>query len=371
MRSPGRIPLIVAAALVAAAALLMALSDGARPTRAQAPLEFPRSARKAERDRMVSRRTLPPAPARSGAQTDRDEPEEKPHGRDPFLVALPADAKRPLIVLEANALRHSRLGEMFVDCLVHGSRGDPFESFRREAGIDPLKDIDRVAFTGNGVVVSGFFERARLERLEGSDASRYGEAGRIFVPRQRPATAGEEAEPEPCVGAWRDQLLVVGGRSFVEGTIDRLEGRAPDAPPALPESLTYGEAYGILPGDSLQALFRGEQSGLGRRLAEVASRIELHADAMTDVAVVAHVSGQDAAAVEDLGKSLGAALAVARLQARARGEESLTELLEHARVARGFGSGFSLELALPADVLERWFEGCGGGPAARPGAAKE
>ena len=48
-----------------------------------------------------------------------------------------------------------------------------------------------------------------------------------------------------------------------------------------------------------------------------------------------------------------------------RGDRTLVELLEHARVARG-EEGFSLELALPAETLERWFAGCrarGGSPA--------
>jgi hypothetical protein len=96
--------------------------------------------------------------------------------------------------------------------------------------------------------------------------------------------------------------------------------------------------------------------------------VELHADAMSDVAVTARVSGQDGAAIEDLARALGAALAVARVEARASGERELAELLDHARVARG-GEGFSLELALPAELLERWFAGCrerGAGPAAEP-----
>ncbi len=363
-RRPSRIPLLLAALLVAAAALLLSLTEHARPARAEAQVEFPRWVRKAEQERIVARRTLAPLePVHAAAGPDAAP--EKPRGRDPFLVALPANAAKPLLVLEANALRHSRLGELFVDCILRESRTDPFEELRREAGIDPLKDIDRVAFAGDGLVLSGFFERARLDRLEdGSSASRYGDAGRIFVPR--PSGGGAETAAEPCVGAWRDQILVLGERSFVEGTIDRLEGRAPEAPAVLPEHLTYGEAYGILPGEALRALFRGEQSNLGQRLAALASRIELHADAMHDVAVVARVSGPDPSGLEDLGTAFGAALAVGRIQARVRGDDKTSELLEHARVVRDPArGGFSVELALPIDVLERWFAGCGAAPAGR------
>jgi len=344
-----RLPLLVALLLLALAAILMTLSEGPRPAKPKAAVSFPRWPRPAEVERARTRRTLPPLPAPAAEA----EPEPA-RPRDPFLVALPSDASRPLVVLEANALRHSRIGELFVDCAVRAAGRDPFEEIRKEAGIDPLKDIDRVAFAQDGVVLSGFFDRARVDRL--SDAAREtrrGEHGRVFTPRD----GGPEA---PVVGLWRDQLLVVGPAVFVEGTLDRIEGPEPEEPPVLSDDLAYGEAYGVVPGSALGALFQGEQADLGRRIAETASRIELHADAMQDLALVARVSGPDAAAVEDLGKTLGVALAVGRMQAATGDRTELAELLEHARVERG-GDGFSLELALPVEVVERWFEGCGGG----------
>jgi hypothetical protein len=296
---------------------------------------------------MEARRTLPPA-----AAPDDDSPAPD---RDPFLVSLPRDEHAALLVLEANALRHSRVGELFVDCIFRSPDRDLFEEIRRELGVDPLVDLDRVALAPGGTVLSGFFQDARLGELErDSVVERRGAAGRIYRPR---SGSGEEL----VLGAWGEHLLAFGTPRFVEQTIDRLEGRAPDAPQVIPESLAYGEAYGVVPGDGLRALFRGEGSQeLGLRLAEVASRIELHADAMNDVAIVARVSGPDPSAVQELGKAFGAALAVGRLQARARGDERFAQLLEHARVVQR-GDGFSLELALPVDVLEGWFAGCGGG----------
>jgi hypothetical protein len=257
------------------------------------------------------------------------------------------------VVLEANALRHSRLGELFVECVLRQSRSDPFEEARRELGIDLLKDVDRVAFAPGGAIVFGFLDRARLDALEAdSRVTARGEQGRIYTPRQ----AGRGGM---TVGAWRGQLIAVGDPRFVEATFDRLEGRGAETPPVLSEDLTYGEAYGVVPGAALQELLRGSQAELGRRLAETASRIEVHADAMRDVALVARVSGEDERALQDLGTALGAALAVGRIEAVAQGNDRIGELLEHARVVRAQGGGFSLELALPAEVVERWFEGCG------------
>jgi hypothetical protein len=345
-----RLPLVAAALFLGAGVLLAWLAEGVQATARRPAPAFPRGLRDAELERIEARRTLA-APPTAGAPL----PVEPAHAVDPFLAALPRDPEEPLLVLEANALRHSRIGELFVECVLRRRGGrDPLEEVRREAGIDPLKDVDRVAFSTRGVVISGFFERARLDRLEddaGARAVARGAQGRVFY---------EGAPgPEPvALGSWRRDVLVLGEPRFVEGTLDRLDQPDPGAPQPIPEHLTYGEAYGVVPGSAIAGLFRGAQADLGRRIAEAASRVEIHADAMRDVAVVARVTGHDDAAVDDLGKALGAALAVGRLEAAARGDETLAELLEHARVGRG-GRGFSLELALPVEVVERWFAACG------------
>jgi hypothetical protein len=356
MARPRRLALLAALALLALAALLLALSDAPRPRVAPGPApEFRHHLRADEVKRLEERRTLPPVASAAAVGPMAPSP-QPPHRRDPFLVALPRDPRQPLVVLEANALRHSRLGELFLGCLFSKPGGDPFQPFR-ELGVDPLKDLDRVAVSSQGAVVSGYFERARLDRLEAeSDVSTYGDAGRLFLPRGR-GTGGARDE-DPLLATWGANTMLFGERPFVEQAIDRLEGRAEEAPPVIPESLTYGEAYGVVSGESVAALFHGAQSGLGTKLAEVASRIELHADAMSDVAMTAKVSGPNDRAVEDLGSALGAAMSVARLEARARGDEGLAQLLEHARVVRGSG-GFSVELAIPVGVLEGWFGGCG------------
>lgn len=344
------VPLLLAVLLVGLSALLLSVAEGPRPASARAEVDFPRWLREPEAERLQARRTLAPVPAPAAAPEAEEEP---PRPRDPFLVALPRDPQKPLVVLEANALRHSRLGELFVECLLRRPGRDPFEEARREAGIDPLKDIDRVAFAQDGMILFGFFDRAQLAALEAeSRVTRRGEQGLVYEPLR--ATG-----PAMSLGTWRRELIVAGEPAFVEATLDRLEGRSAGTPALIPERLTYGEAYGVVPGAALANLFRGEQAELGRRIASAASRIELHADAMRDVAVVANVSGADERAVEELGTALGAAIAVGRIQALAGGSSQVAELLEHARVVRGAGGGFSLELALPVEVLERWFAGCG------------
>lgn len=344
---------------LAAAALLMLLSAGllslveASPGPPRRQVIFPAAQREADRERQAARRTLErpaeraaPAPPPGGAAAPA-----AAGRRDPFLLALPVRPGEPVVVIEANALRHSRLGQLFVACTM---ASDPraFEKAQLETGIDPLKDLDRVGVVGSSMVVSGFFDRARWDRLAeegGREVTPYGEAGRIFT-----------APGENAIAVWRDQLVVISPDAAVaRQSLDQLEGRAPAPEGGLPEEAAYGEVYGVIPGAAVQRLFSAADRELGARVAAAASRVELHVDAMEDVAAVVRMDGEDRAALGDLARTLGGALAAGRLQASARGDAPLVELLDAARVVDG-GPGLSLELALPASTVERWFEGCAG-----------
>jgi hypothetical protein len=140
--------------------------------------------------------------------------------------------------------------------------------------------------------------------------------------------------------------------------LDQLEGRAPPPEASLREDQAYGEVYGVIPGAAVQRLFSAADRELGAKLA-AAGRVELHVDAMEDVAAVVRVEGEDRAALGDLARTLGGALAAGRLRAKAGSDQPLVELLDAARVVNE-GGRLSLELALPAKTVERWFEGCAG-----------
>jgi hypothetical protein len=342
---------------LAAAALLLLLSAGllslveapAGPPRTE--VRFPSHMREAERTRWKARQSLPPRPAPATAAGAPRPDAEPPPRRDPFLVALPVKPGEPVVVFEANALRHSRLGELFIACAM---ADDPraLATFQEETGVDPLKDIDRIGVVGRSVVVSGFFDRARWDRLVDQGklgVTPHGEGGRIYADG-----------PGRVMAVWRDQLVVLApDEAAARLSLDQLEGRAPAPEPAIPEELAYGEVYGVIPGAAVQRLFSAADRELGAKLAAAASRVELHVDAMEDVAAVVRVDGEDRAALGDLARTLGGALAAGRLRAKAGSDQPLVELLDSARVVDE-GGRLSLELALPAATLERWFEGCAG-----------
>jgi hypothetical protein len=315
--------------------------------------DFPSGPRAGELERQVARRTLalPPAagPVAPVAIAPDGGEDEAPPRRDPLLVALAAGPEAPAVVLEANALRHSRLGELVVGCLL---RRDPelFRALEAETGIDVLKDVDRVGLSGETAIVSGFFDRARWDELErmGMRPEAYGDGATLW------SEGG--STPGAVLATWGGGLVLVGPPADVRRSLDQLAGRVPVPPSALSEEDAYGEVYGVVPGAYVRHLLRGEAAGLGARLADAASAVELHVDAMRDVAGVVRVRG-DAGMLGEVARSVGAALAVARVEAEATDDRRLAELLEFARVTPG-EEGFSLEVAVPAERLEEWFRDC-------------
>lgn len=342
--------LLAALVLLGLAAWLLWTPDPLAPA-ARPAVELPHHLRPAERERMQARLTpLPTFDAgRLVVGVER---------QDPMLAALSVGAHGSGVVLEVNALRNSPLGELLLGCLVaREGRESALESLRK-AGIDPLQDVDRVGMTEQGLVISGDFRKTQWAALLGDAApDAYGDRGSITAVAPR----GEGA-PTLYATRWGDSLLHL-GTSPEEGraVIDALENRGPRSKPILQPDQTYGELYGVITGPDLVAAL-GQTDGWGKALADAASSVELHLDARKDVGLVAELSGEDAAKVTDLGKTLGGALALGRMQARAEGDTETSELLDFARVVPGRDGKLSLELALPLEVVARRLAFCRNGP---------
>ena len=105
-------------------------------------------------------------------------------------------------------------------------------------------------------------------------------------------------------------------------------------------------------------MFPSDEGDLAEKLRTVAQRIEVHVDTSHDVGIVADVQGVDTAQVEDLGKAVGAAMAVGRVGAQQQGEKELAELMDLAKV-QPEGDRFKLEMAIPLEMLEKQLSKCG------------
>ncbi|HZA14079.1 MAG TPA: hypothetical protein VE618_06270, partial [Myxococcaceae bacterium] len=192
--------LVSAVVLFALAGWLMALRDVERPEPAWKRVAMPRRMTSEERARAESRRTLLlPPPAVASA-----EPPEPQRPRDPLIAALPSRFDRGALVVEANAVRHSPVGQLLVDCMLSRDGGRNLEELRRTTGIDPLEDVDRVAMADETLIVSGHFAKARWQEIFRERGAPFGQDGMLYRP---PLPDGRDA-PDIAIGVWKSQIVV-------------------------------------------------------------------------------------------------------------------------------------------------------------------
>jgi len=344
--------------LLAAGVALMLYGEEPAPVTPEVSVNFPRRLNPEERRRMENRRVLPAA-----RQPQDDKPRGPERPRDPVLAAL--GSGKSAVVVEANAIRNSPVGKLLLECILDDSKENPIEELKREAGVDVLQDLDRVALTDDGVIISGHFGNARWDDLfkQRATSGHYGDGATVYHPKATevnlPDGGRVTRQADSSLATWGGQMVMVGDSDeTVRAMIDRVEGRSAVEQPVLNETQTYGEIYGIISADDLAKIFPADQGDLADRFRSIAQRIEVHVDTSSDVGIVADVQGVDTAQVEDLGKSLGAALSVARLGAKEQDEKEMAELLDLAKV-RPDGDRFKVEMAIPLEMLEKQLSKCG------------
>lgn len=328
--------LLVAVVLLGLASWFMARGDKPKRTPREAEVDFPRYPKDEERIRNERRRTLPPARPREDAQGPQIIVK-----RDPLLVALPTDRKKSTMVFEVAGLRDSPVGKVWLDCLMkrEGQRG--LDKVQSEFGINPVEDIERVAVSSAPLMIMSV-KSDKLKFDQGGYSSRnFGGQGVIY---QKPPS-------KDVFAMWGGSLMLTGPDvKAVEEAIQRLESDEPTTP-AIPEWSQYGDIYGSISPDELADMLRDDQGELAEKLRKAVDRVDVHVDASEDVAIVADVGGKGQEDITDLGKSFGAALSLARIQAQSEDNEKLAELLDYAAVHPRDGR-FALDVALPFDLLK-------------------
>ncbi len=272
--------------------------------------------------------------------------EEKDKVVDPLYLALPDATKSGFgVVLEANALAHSDLGNMLLSCM-GASELEGLTEMKDEFNFDPLQDLDRAAFFDKLVVATGDFAAFRKKLDEAPDEQQaYGDQGVLF-----------SAKDGDNFAIWNDEMLMFGdSEDELRAMIDRLEGRSPPAESIIKPEMAYGEVYGVAGPELLAKLIESEDPQV-RQLAEAVENIELHVNTSEGLALSLHAQGSDEARLEDLAKSLGAALAVQRMMKGADSE--FGKFLEDSRVLRTGGGKFTVELAANMDMLREQLGPC-------------
>ena len=327
--------LIAAALLLALAALLLHEPDDSPPRADLKDVQFPRYMDQEARQRVARRRTL--SIARADSDAGSDEPKRQ---FDPLLAALaPEGQANTAVIIEANALVNSSIGQALLDC-VSDSGGSTLKEIKDTLGVDLLTDVDRVAVNDGVTFLSGNFSGLTVEKLQGlpmANQEKYGEHGSIWT-----------NEDGDVMGRWKDELVLLGrDRKSVEASIDRLEAGGAGDPP-IGEQETYGEIYGAIQAASFAEVLPPE---IAEQLMAVTQRVKIHVDADDDVGIVADIDGDDMQKITDLARSVGGALALGRMDAVRSDRKDMAELLDYAKVTTREG-GFRLELALPRQWLE-------------------
>lgn len=336
--------LVVAAVLLSLGAWLM---RGAEPPEREPPpaVRLPTRMTQNERERADVRSswTVPELDAGPGVA--------RPAPRDPLLALMPAEVKYGAVVAEFNAIMNSELGALMAACLF----GD-VQSIFADAGFDPSRQIDRVAMIDDVVTLTGDFKGTAWTQLvpNSTVAKDYGPRGQI---RERRRLDGRV----DLFATWNgEMLLFADDEEQLKRVIDRLEGTTPPvAQPVLNDSMAYGEVYGVLAANALADMIGETDARLGETIRQTAKNAQLHMDVSHDVGMVADIEANDPQKAEELRRTLGGALSLARMQAQARGDDGVADLLDLARVrsAEG-GQGFRLEAGLPYEFMEEAFKGC-------------
>ena len=331
--------LVLAAGLLVIGAWLMV---GAEPPPRPPPpvIKLPKYMTDDEETRAQQRETFVPLPAVDAGAVPLATPPPRP--RDPLFAMMPATVKRGAVVAEVSAILNSELGGLAFDCVTAGGRSDL--DHMRDAGFDPMVHLDRVALIDGVAVITGQFAHAPMPRGTVAD---YGLRAKVYDLGDSRSTA-----------VWNQQVMLSGPDDEVRAMLDRLERGDPTATSVLDPSEAYGEVYGTLAPSAIADLLGDEEPRLKELILQTTKGVSLHVDVSHDVGVVADVAPTDGTKTDELRRSIGSLLSLARLRAQSQGRTGQADLLELARVRSGGGSGFRVEAGAPHEMVKSMLQRC-------------
>ena len=208
--------LVAAAVLFGLGAWLMAGSEEVT-THKQQKVSLPRYMTTDERARNDSRQTIEVITA----QATRVGEKLPAQPGDPVLAAMPTQITKGAVVIEANAIRNSDLGNLMVECMFTG-QSDVLEKMK-DAGFDPLEKLDRVAIADDALMVTGDFSKTDMRALFKSDSQRQFGANSELFTRQ----TGTDGGVTQGMGVWKDQVMVFGDTE-VQGVMINVDTDDPE-----------------------------------------------------------------------------------------------------------------------------------------------
>lgn len=289
-------------------------------------------------------RVKPKAKKRSRLRESASHTEEARHEPEvsPIERAVFSDQHGDAVFIEFSAIRNSSIVEKLMKC-----QGNAFASQWEQSvqalGYDWQRDIDRVALSPDAMVMSGFFENAKIPE-EFGDGTTYGDGAEMYQP--------DPASPMRYVVVDENLLAMVKDADAAKALIDRVEGRAPVSATRYPH-LMENEVYGQVSA-SMLSFFLANDAPLATDLTNLVDNISLRMEVDDYLSISLDVKSKDEDKALDLAKSVGGLFALARREAALAGDDELAALLEQAQVLPGTEGKFGIDLAVPEGwLLER------------------
>ncbi len=273
-------------------------------------------------------------------------------GRDDPVERALGLGDRGVMIIDYSKLRHSELVDRMLRCR-GGKAIAGLDQLRDETGIDLDRDVDRVGFSDEVVVVRG--------RLGGVDFSRWSDA-RVPIAADLVGWRMGDASDGLVVARVEEHLLLMGHDiDELRAAWMRIQGQAPVPEPLPPRPVGVG-LFARFPGDWVTRFMGGgggedggEDGGgegsLDRALAMALEQGQLQLSVDDAVAASIDLKTKTPAQAIDLAKAIGAALSVARFEAARRDEHQIARLLDQARVLAAGDGRFGLDVALPGELL--------------------
>jgi hypothetical protein len=253
----------------------------------------------------------------------------------PIERAVFSSAKQEAVFVEFSAIRNSSFVEKLLNC-----QGNEFASQWEKSvqalGYDWQRDIDRLAISPDAMVMSGFFQNAKIPEGFGDEIA-YGNGAKIYQP--------DPTSPMRYVVVDENLLAMTKDIEAAEQLVDRVEGRSPIVPTTYPHMME-NEVYGQISASMISMLLAND-APLSSDIAELVDKISLRMEVDDHLSVSLDVESKDAKKSVDLAKSVGGLLALARREAALAGDDELASLLEMAQVLPGADGKFGVDFAVP------------------------
>lgn len=342
-----RTVLVALALLAVCGGLWLWMSSDAGARRDKVLASIPAFPEKGQDDK-PRRAMAPNVPPRPPAARPKPPPTQQAPRVDPITSFVLAPSPNVALV-HVNALFHTPLFAKIKECLP--TRWNEMTDRMQKLGVDVERDVDRVAMTGDGMAMSGFFEGKPVAE---SIAAQWQGA------QQREYRGAQIFTNQGGAVAQAGNLVLFGPRDNIEKLIDR----ALDPPESKmdPQDI-YGDLF--VRSDLTTVKERAAASGgtetrdAMQAILDGLNGMTVRANVWDSVALSLEGTPKDGQSVRDLARMARGAISLAREQVDPNDVE-LATLAELAKVESS-KTALNIDLALPAaDLFDRLHFPCPG-----------